>query len=222
MDKSGSKEHLPHIEQIPLLGLSKREESFDSPYDRRSEVYRQLAYEYAKEHTRQQNQQHIWTVPNLLTFLRLVLVPVVMALWYAQHDLAQLLVAVLFVTASVTDWLDGYIARKFEIATAFGAFLDPVADKIMVTAVLILMSIEPPPPISQTQMAVPVVVMCCREVTMSALREWAASAGGAAHKASGCRWEPVLTVLSCEWSSYILEHLVFDFAFDVVTVASVS
>jgi CDP-diacylglycerol--glycerol-3-phosphate 3-phosphatidyltransferase len=98
--------------QIPLLGVNRHEESYDSPYDRRSEVYRQLAYEYAKEQTQQQKQQPIWTVPNLLTFLRLVLVPVVMALWYAQHELAQMLVAVLFVTASVTDWLDGYIARK--------------------------------------------------------------------------------------------------------------
>lgn len=95
-----------------MLGVNKHEESFDSPYDRRSEVYKHLAYEYAKEHAQQQKQQPLWTVPNLLTFLRLVLVPVVMALWYAQHELAQLLVAVLFVTASVTDWLDGYIARK--------------------------------------------------------------------------------------------------------------
>jgi CDP-diacylglycerol--glycerol-3-phosphate 3-phosphatidyltransferase len=95
-----------------LLGVNKHEESFDSPYDRRSEVYRQLAYEYAKEHTQQQKQQPLWTVPNLLTFLRLVLVPVVMALWYAKQDTAQLLVAGLFVTASVTDWLDGFIARK--------------------------------------------------------------------------------------------------------------
>jgi CDP-diacylglycerol--glycerol-3-phosphate 3-phosphatidyltransferase len=102
----------PCMLQIPLLGVNKHEESYDSPYDRRSEVYRQLAYEYAKEQTQQQKQQPIWTVPNLLTFLRLVLVPVVMALWYAQHELAQMLVAVLFVTASVTDWLDGYIARK--------------------------------------------------------------------------------------------------------------
>jgi hypothetical protein len=98
--------------QIPLLGVNKHEESYDSPYDRRSEVYRQMAYEYVKEHTQQQKQQSIWTVPTLLTFLRLVLVPVVMVLWYVQHELAQLLVAVLFVTASVTDWLDGYIARK--------------------------------------------------------------------------------------------------------------
>lgn len=109
--KSGSEGHLPHIEQIPLLGLNRHEESFDSPYDRRSEVYRHLAYEYAKEHAAQK-QQPICTVPNLLTFLRLVLVPVVMGLWYSTHPMAPLLTAVLFVTASVTDWLDGFIARK--------------------------------------------------------------------------------------------------------------
>lgn len=71
---------------------------------------------------------------------------------------------------------------QFEIATAFGAFLDPVADKVMVTTVLVLLSLSPPAPISESQMAVPVIIMCCREVTMSALREWAASASSSAHK----------------------------------------
>jgi hypothetical protein len=73
---------------------------------------------------------------------------------------------------------------QFEIATTFGAFLDPVADKVMVTTVLVLLSTDPPAPISQAQMAVPVILMCCREVTMSALREWAASASSSAHKVS--------------------------------------
>ncbi len=117
MSKSGSEGHPNHIERIPLLGVVPAEESFDSPYDRRSEVYRQLAYEYVKEHP-VQKQQSICTVPNLLTFLRLVLVPVVMSLWYAAHRAAPLLAAVLFVTASITDWLDGYIARKVSVFEA--------------------------------------------------------------------------------------------------------
>ena len=74
------------------------------------------------------------------------------------------------------------VALQFEIATTFGAFLDPVADKVMVTTVLVLLSTGPPAPISQAQMAVPVIIMCCREVTMSALREWAATASSSAHK----------------------------------------
>jgi phosphatidylglycerophosphate synthase len=74
---------------------------------------------------------------------------------------------------------------QYEIATAFGAFLDPVADKIMVTTALVLLSNNPPAPLSQLQMAVPVIIMCCREVTMSALREWAAAASSSAHKVRG-------------------------------------
>lgn len=74
------------------------------------------------------------------------------------------------------------IALQFEIATTFGAFLDPVADKVMVTTVLVLLSTGPPAPISQAQMAVPVILICCREVTMSALREWAAASSSSAHK----------------------------------------
>lgn len=182
MRRISSAGQLQHVERIPLLGFNPHEESFDSPFDRRSEVYRTLAWEHAREHP-PPVPQPIITIPTLLTFLRLVLVPVVMGLWYTQQPLAPLLSAVLFVVASATDWLDGYIARKFEITTRFGAFLDPVADKVMVTTVLVLLATGPPEPLSQGQMAVPVVIMCCREVTMSALREWAASAGGAAHRA---------------------------------------
>eukprot|EP00775_Hariotina_reticulata_P008210 gene8210-8401_t len=200
MRRSGSDGSLPHIGSIPLLGVLPNEESFDSPYDRRSEVYRHLVYEHMKEHPEIAKPQSICNVPNLLTFLRLVLVPVVMLLWYASSPAAPLLAAVLFVTASVTDWLDGYIARKWEIVTAFGAFLDPVADKIMVTSVLVLMSMDPPEAISRAQMSVPVILICCREVTMSALREWAAAAGGAAHKAvkvnSLGKWKTALQMTS--------------------------
>ena len=70
-------------------------------------------------------------VPNVLTFARLVAVPVLVAAWFSPSPRAPLACALLFVGASLTDWLDGYIARRFEIVTAFGAFLDPVADKVM-------------------------------------------------------------------------------------------
>ncbi|KAF8068386.1 PGPS1 [Scenedesmus sp. PABB004] len=186
-------------EKIPLLGVNKDEESFDSPFDRRSEVYRTLAYEH-RGAARPARGQPICTAPNLLTFLRLVLVPVVGVAWFSPAPRAPLLAAALFVVASLTDWLDGYIARKFEIVTTFGAFLDPVADKIMVTTVLVLLSTGPPEPISQGAMVVPVIIICCREVTMSALREWAASAGGAAHKAvkvnSLGKWKTALQMTS--------------------------
>lgn len=114
MQKQGPAGHNSHVERIPLIGVNIKEESINSPYDRRSEVYRQLAYEYVREHPdSRQKRQQICTVPNLLTFLRLILVPVVMVLWYLDtYPLSPFLTAVVFVTASLTDWLDGYIARR--------------------------------------------------------------------------------------------------------------
>lgn len=80
-----------------------------------------------------------------------------------------------------------------KVTTAFGAFLDPVADKIMVSTVLVLLAVSPPEPLSHKDLAIPVVIMIGREITMSALREWAASSGGGAHKA---RCQPALLLLA--------------------------
>ncbi len=71
---------------------------------------------------------------------------------------------------------------QMKMTTAFGAFLDPVADKIMVSTVLVLLAVSPPEPLSHSDLAIPVVIMIGREITMSALREWAASSGSGAHK----------------------------------------
>ncbi len=79
-------------------------------------------------------------------------------------------------------------APQLKIATVFGAFLDPVADKIMVSTSLILLTTSPPAHVTARAMVLPVALMICREITMSALREWAAASGGAAHKVGArCR-----------------------------------
>ncbi|KAI8469819.1 MAG: phosphatidylglycerophosphate synthase [Monoraphidium minutum] len=171
------------IPRIPLLGVVRSAEAFDAAIDRRSDFYRLQALSHVQEHPPPHEAQSLINVPNVLTFARLVAVPVVVAIWFAPVAAAALWCACLFVAASFTDWLDGYIARKFEIVTAFGAFLDPVADKIMVTSTLILLTLSPPAPLAPEHMAGPVVLIICREITMSALREWAAAAGGGAHKA---------------------------------------
>lgn len=79
-------------------------------------------------------------------------------------------------------------AAQLQLTTAFGAFLDPVADKIMVATALILLATDPPSSIGEGEMVLLVVIIICRELTMSALREWAACRGKGARKVSRCRW----------------------------------
>lgn len=83
---------------------------------------------------------------------------------------------------------------QMKIATEFGAFLDPVADKIMVSTALVLLAANPPAPLSQVDLSLPVLVIICREITMSSLREWAAASGGGAHKVRKVRASTVFYV----------------------------
>ncbi|KAK9821443.1 hypothetical protein WJX81_007458 [Elliptochloris bilobata] len=172
----------PVIKRVPLFRIASQE-SLDSPIDRRSDYYRQRAREEPASAPPGPALQPLLTAPNALTIFRIVLVPVVVVLWFSLHWLAPLAVAAVFIIAALTDWADGYLARKMKLTSAFGAFLDPVADKLMVSTVLILLAVRPPAPLSQKDMTIPVVIMIGREITMSALREWAAASGGAAHRA---------------------------------------
>ena len=80
----------------------------------------------------------IWNAPNLLTLLRIALIPVFVLVYYLPYAWAPPLATALFVLAALTDWLDGYLARRLNQTSAFGAFLDPVADKMMVASALML------------------------------------------------------------------------------------
>jgi CDP-diacylglycerol--glycerol-3-phosphate 3-phosphatidyltransferase len=115
-------------------------------------------------------------IPNLLTFARIVLLPVILVIFYLPYDWARPLSCAIFLMAAITDWLDGYLARKWEIESAFGAFLDPVADKLMVATVLIMLVEDA----STWLLTVPAIVIIGREITISALREWMASVGSRA------------------------------------------
>lgn len=112
-------------------------------------------------------------VPNSLTLLRIVLIPVFVVAFYLPVPWANEAATALFALAAVTDWLDGYLARRLDQASAFGAFLDPVADKLMVAAALVLLVEALPSP----WLAVPAAVIIGREITISALREWMAELG---------------------------------------------
>lgn len=119
-----------------------------------------------------------FNLPILLTWLRIVAIPLLIALYYlpaewatlAERDLAATLI---FMAAALTDWADGYLARRLNQTSAFGAFLDPVADKLMVAAALIVLV-----QLGRTD-AIIAMIIIGREITISALREWMAKIGAA-------------------------------------------
>jgi CDP-diacylglycerol--glycerol-3-phosphate 3-phosphatidyltransferase/cardiolipin synthase len=116
---------------------------------------------------------------NTLTLIRIAAIPVVMICFYSPMDFARPIAGIVFGLAAVTDILDGYAARKLGQTSKFGEFLDPVADKLMVTILLVLL-VESDPRITVTLIA---VIIIGREITISALREWMAGIGARAHVA---------------------------------------
>ncbi len=115
----------------------------------------------------------IYNLPNLLTVLRIVLIPVFVIFFYLPVGWSREAATVVFVLAAATDWLDGYLARRMQLVSALGAFLDPVADKLMVATALVLL-VQADPRIS---LAVAAAVIIGREIAISALREWMAEIG---------------------------------------------
>jgi len=111
--------------------------------------------------------------PNILTLLRILLIPVFVLLFYVPAPWAGEACALVFLVAAVTDWFDGYLARRLGQTSRFGAFLDPVADKLMVAAALVLL-VEADP---RWPLSVAAVIIIGREITISALREWMAELG---------------------------------------------
>ena len=118
-------------------------------------------------------------IPILLTFIRIGLIPVFVLAYYLPVTWANIATTGVFVLAGATDWFDGYLARRLNQTSAFGAFLDPVADKLMVAVALILLMQTHP----NAWMAVPAAIIIGREIAVSALREWMAELGKRAHVA---------------------------------------
>lgn len=116
----------------------------------------------------------IYSIPNLLTVLRIALIPVFVVLFFLPTSWAREAAMGVFLLAAITDWLDGFLARRMQLVSALGAFLDPVADKLMVATALVLL-VQADPSIA---MAVCAAVIIGREIAISALREWMAEIGG--------------------------------------------
>ena len=117
--------------------------------------------------------------PNTLTWIRIVAIPLIVVVFYLPVPWARPAAGLLFALAGVTDWLDGYLARKLGQTSSFGAFLDPVADKLVVaTALVLLVQADPEP-----YLAIVSAIIIGREITVSALREWMSQVGESAHVA---------------------------------------
>lgn len=125
--------------------------------------------------------------PNLLTLLRISLIPLLVIFFYLPYSWSHLVAAIIFAIASITDWLDGYLARYLKQTTKLGAFLDPVADKLMVSIALVLIVAEPTfqflslksniISIPAAAITVPAAIIVAREIIVSALREYMAELG---------------------------------------------
>ncbi len=142
------------------------------------------------------------TLPNLLTFARIALVPVVVTLFYFDKPLSNWIAASIFIIACVTDYLDGYFARALKQTTQFGSFLDPVADKLLVAATLLMLV-----GVGRIQglSLIPAVIILCREILVSSLREFLAELRVALPVTRLAKWKTALQMGALTF--LIIEHI---------------
>ncbi|KAL8166787.1 hypothetical protein V2J09_008286 [Rumex salicifolius] len=138
--------------------------------------------EKEKSDEEKEKYARLLTLPTVLTLARVAAIPAFVCTFYVNSWWGPTTTTSIFIAAAITDWLDGYLARKMRLGTAFGAFLDPVADKLMVATTLVLLCSRPlEVPIfgeAPWLFSVPSIAIIGREITMSAVREWAASQQG--------------------------------------------
>lgn len=113
------------------------------------------------------------TIPNMLTLFRVALIPFFVTIYFSGIQYAHELAAFVFWFAAITDWFDGYLARKLQQSSPFGAFLDPVADKLIVTVALIMITHT----YASLWITIPAMVILAREIFVSALRDWMSQKG---------------------------------------------
>lgn len=112
-------------------------------------------------------------LPNILTFSRIAMIPLFLVVFFMPFQWAYTASAVVFAIAAATDWLDGFLARRWDQSTPLGAFLDPVADKLMVAVALAVLIHD----YGSMFLTIPAIVIIGREIVISALREWMAEMG---------------------------------------------
>ena len=129
-------------------------------------------------------------IPNFVTYARIALIPIFVVAFYLPFQYSNYAAAIIFCIAAATDWLDGFLARQLKQTSKFGAFLDPVADKLLVACAYLLIAVE----FHNFWITIPAMVIVCREIAISALREWMAEVGQRT-KVSVSIWGKVKTVL---------------------------
>ena len=147
-----------------------------------------------------------FNLPNALTWFRVVAIPLVVLVFYGpelfgwQESWARPAAGLLFALAGITDYFDGYLARRLGLTSSFGAFLDPVADKLIVSTALVLLVQADP----QIVLALVAAIIIGREITVSALREWMSQIGARAHVAVSIfgKWKTTLQIIGISFMLY--------------------
>ncbi|MDQ6989014.1 MAG: CDP-diacylglycerol--glycerol-3-phosphate 3-phosphatidyltransferase [Mariprofundaceae bacterium] len=146
-----------------------------------------------------------WTLSNRITVFRIILVPIFVAAFFLEQPYSYYATAILFAIAGWSDWFDGYLARTRGEETAFGRFLDPVADKLLVTVALIMLVDL------GTASAVLVSIIICREIIISALREWLAERNVVVHVSQMGKWKTVIQM--CAIEGLLIHETIYGFPF---------
>lgn len=146
-----------------------------------------------------------FNLPNSLTWIRILAIPLVVVVFYLPVTWARPAAGLLFALAGITDYFDGYLARRLGQTSRFGAFLDPVADKLVVATALVLIVQKDPQP----YLAVVAAIIIGREITVSALREWMSEIGARAAVAVTffAKWKTTVQIVGISMMLY--EHPLF-------------
>ncbi len=164
----------------------------------------------------------MWTIPNQITLFRIVLIPVFILVFYLPVSWSNFGAFAIFWLAAISDALDGYLARKLNQSSAFGAFIDPVADKLMVAAALIMISEE----YAAWYISIPAMIMIAREIFISALREFMSSKGKRDAVAVSVMGKyktaaQMLGIMGLIWNpNYDIPLIIFNFPWEILMFAA--
>jgi cardiolipin synthase len=133
------------------------------------------------------------SLPNLLTLSRILAIPVVVATFYVSGDYARWFGCALFAAAGFTDWLDGHMARRWEQQSELGRFLDPIADKLLVSATLLMLTYTGR---LSSEAVLPALVILCREILVSGLREYLAGLSVGVPVSRLAKWKTTIQMIA--------------------------